>query len=161
MENRKKTSPKPGLPPAQNNNHDNVYKSILFCAEILGVAKETVRLWNVKGYVRVNPDGQYNLIDCIRHRLDMLNKQKDPYYLEKTRNMQEAANIKELQRKELEGSLVKAESVKQIWDDFLVKARSKLLAIPSALALELESNTSSYIEKRLTESISEALKELN
>ncbi|MBR0075126.1 MAG: hypothetical protein IJP96_05190 [Synergistaceae bacterium] len=70
------------------------------------------------------------------------------------------ADLKELELEEYKGNLIRVSEVKRQFAENIMNAKSKFLAIPKKLALELVGQDANVIEAKLKQEIYSALKEL-
>ena len=68
--------------------------------------------------------------------------------------------MKELELEEYKGNLIRVSEVKRQFAENIMNAKSKFLAIPKKLALELVGQDANVIEAKLKQEIYSALKEL-
>ena len=78
----------------------------------------------------------------------------------KTRLTTAAAEINELKLSQERGEVVKSSAVMKVWCDNVIRAKTKLLNIPTKIAPELVGQDVTEIQSRLTNEIEQALKEL-
>lgn len=141
------------------------------CAEISGVSVRTIERWASSGTVKTGKHG-YGLVSILLERQrrlieerdrakESIEQKQDRLYIAKCRKLEAEARMKELEADEMEGQLVNASQVIEQWQNLIVRCRSKLLSIPSRLALELAGKEPPEIKLRLTEVVDEALVELS
>ncbi|MBT9158882.1 MAG: hypothetical protein DDT26_00130 [Dehalococcoidia bacterium] len=147
-------------------------------AKRAAVTDRTVKAWAHKGYVPRNEKGQLDLLSALEHRITTLNAEIATLRRRKVANgsledlklaklaaevrlLEAKADSEEFVRDERAQSLVERDSVEREYAEFLVKARARLLNIPTRLALELaQLSDPSFIERRLRDTVYEALIEL-
>jgi phage terminase Nu1 subunit (DNA packaging protein) len=89
-------------------------------------------------------------------------KTKDPLTDEKIRLTKAQADKIEVENQLIAGELLKAEDIESEWTNYVLSCRSRLLSIPSKLALELSQITDpNIVQKRLKTEVNQALDELS
>ena len=78
----------------------------------------------------------------------------------KTRLTTAMAEINELRLSESRNELVRSSVVEKVWCDNVIRAKTKLLAIPPKISPELVGQDLRFIEAKLSQEIDEALYEL-
>lgn len=137
-----------------------------------GVHYRTIENWKAQGKIE-SEGGKYGLKSAIKYRIGELereleeiknNPQAELKYqklLAEVETQKAIARIRNLEADQLEGKLVEASEVIEIWKNAIAACKSKFLAIPSRLALELSGmDNPEAIQGRITEVVEEALKEL-
>jgi hypothetical protein len=134
-------------------------------AAIFDVTERTIQTWAVKacgGKKKV-----YDLKVLASWRCKQLEEEIQRLRLEsgnsaKVRKYEAEARLAEMKVLELEGTLVQAEVVQRQWSDAINRAKSKFMALPDRLALELsQQGDPAIVRARLQEVIVEALSELS
>ncbi|QOY37981.1 hypothetical protein AWH56_010660 [Anaerobacillus isosaccharinicus] len=67
----------------------------------------------------------------------------------------------EMELRSLKGQLHEAKDVRMIMNDMIISAKSKLQAIPSRIAMQLENESATVIEETISKELYEALKILS
>lgn len=117
--------------------------------------------------------GKYALIDSVRNYVAYLRSKPknqhdgDPntaegkgYEFHRARLTQAKADIAEIEAELLKGQSHDAAAVAKVWGDMITNARTKLLAMPTKLAAQLEGLTIAERQDALRDAINAALSEL-
>lgn len=141
----------------------------------VGISHRTVENWAAQGLIEKG-EGGYSLVGAFQCRIKRLEDElakskerkdvatdlKERKLLAECRKEEAIANLKELELQKVEGQLVAAAEIVSEWENFVMRCRAKLLAMPSRLALELSGiEDAAEIERLLRLAVDEALEELS
>lgn len=138
--------------------------SLTELASIFDVTERTIQTWAAKacgGKKKV-----YDVRVLAKWRCRQLEEEIQRLRLEsgnsaKVRKYEAEARLAEMKVLELEEVLVRSEDVQREWGDAIARAKSKFMALPDRLALELSQQTEpKLVRDRLQEVVIEALTEL-
>ena len=163
---------------------EEFYLSIPKVAAILDVSTRTVARYREEGHITPSEKG-YPLIASVKHYISLL-KENIAKKQEKIASISDAeldinvmglkvqklqaevrernaiADIKELERDRLQGSLVDADEVVNYYQELVIRAKAKFLSLPDKLALELSGmSEQGEIQELLQLRIDECLSELS
>ena len=163
---------------------EEFYLSSAKIGAILGVSSRTVQRYKEEGYIGLTEAG-FPLIEAVKHYIQLLKdniakKQQKIDSISETepatrlnslkikkleaevREQNAIADIKELERDKLQGSLVEADEVVNYYKDLVIRAKAKFLSLPDKLALELSGmSDQGEIQELLQLRIDECLSELS
>jgi hypothetical protein len=163
---------------------EEIYLSGKELGEIIKAPIRTIENWAAARKITQDNKGKYGLISAFKYQLESIQEklaktkekleeaeasQKERISLAKSRKLIAEANkeevlakIKQLELEKLEGSLVKATEIEEIWANLIANCTAKFNSIPAKLALELSGiNKPEQIESILRSGIEEALSELS
>lgn len=135
----------------------------------LGISSTTFKDFLARGIIEERPKGQYTLEDCAKQYLNHLREiaagrmTTDGLSLqdERARLAKEQADAKEMENAIARGELVYISEIVKEFESQLVKARTKLLAVPTKVAAEANAAATVKEVQNIVESaIIEALSEL-
>lgn len=142
-------------------------------SEIIGVGDRQIRNLAEEGILVRNSHGKYLLLKSIKNYIMNLKiakagqnvtsdfeEQELDLEKEKAKNEHFKAMITEIRLQLIKGKVHKSEDVGAVITDMFIKFRSKMMALPSALAPKLEGKEKFEIQEKLKEKIEEALHEL-
>ena len=163
---------------------EELYFSIPKIASILEVSTRTVARYREEGHITPSEEG-YPLIKTVKYYINLLkdniakkqqkidsisesepatrlNSLKIKKLEAEVRERNAIADIKELERDKLQGSLVEADEVVNYYKDLVIRAKAKFLSLPDKLALELSGMSEQReIQELLQLRIDECLNELS
>lgn len=144
--------------------------SIKELAELFGYTTQRVDQLVDEGLVVKRSRGKYAVWESIKgmilHRDTKKKNQWDgeeggDYEVHRARLTSAKADIAEMQRDTLKGTVHEAGAVEAVWTDMLMNCRSKLLAIPTRLAPRIRKESDlATVQEILETAITEALNEL-
>ena len=140
--------------------NESIWRSLEECAETLRVSQETIKRWGRDNSIARNGRGEFNIVHCYAKKLSQIVDEGDPYYQAKVREMNARADYKETEVMMLQGTLVKASEVQRTWANMLTPIRSKFLALPSKMAMQLSHREAQEIKDALTSEIIAILRDL-
>lgn len=135
----------------------------------LGINVATLRDFVARGIIEERPKGQYTYEECARQYLDHLREiaagrmTSDGLSLqdERARLAKEQADAKEMENAIARGELVYISEIVKEFESQLVKARTKLLAVPTKVAAEANAAaTVKEVQQIIEDAVIEALSEL-
>lgn len=138
-------------------------------SDFLGVSQQAVSKMNFPRIPNSIPI-QYDFLEAIKYYLEQKRQEEKRINLgEERAKLAKAQRLKidierELKKIELarvKDKLIEVATIEKEWAKILLTVRSKLLAIPSRMAVVLDGQSKIEIEKRLREVIEEALTELS
>ncbi|WP_319419481.1 hypothetical protein [Pleurocapsa sp. FMAR1] len=148
------------------------YLSAAEVAKAVGVHYRTIENWAAQEYLE-RDEGKYGLISALRHRIAQLEDEvmglkdnpKAELQLQKLKEevaeRRAIARIKNMKADLLEGKLVDAGEVLDLWKNAIANTKAKFINLPAKLALELSGmDKPEDIQARLAQVINEALVEL-
>ncbi len=150
------------------------YLSAAEVAKYLGISYRNIENWAYKGHISRH-NRKYGLISALQYRVSQLVKQLEAQNLSLDMNelrkqklqadvdtQRALARIKNLEADKLEETLVDATEVAEVWKNFVLRCRAKMLSLPTKLAIELAGiNNEAEIEQIWQKTIDEALAELS
>ncbi len=163
---------------------EEFYLSSAKIGAILGVSSRTVQRYKEEGYIGLTESG-FPLIEAIKHYIRLLkdniakkqqkidsisesepatrlNSLKIKKLEAEVRERNAIADIKELERDKLQGSLIEVDEVVNHYKDLVIRAKAKFLSLPDKLALELSGmSEQGEIQELLQLRIDECLNELS
>lgn len=134
-----------------------------------GIPERTIRDWQTKGIVPKTDDLSEVVRSVVAYykqiaeeKLSRGSKDEDEeLYWEKVRLTRAQATEKELALSQLTGETVKASETVQVWSNYILACRARLLSLPSRHAQELAGISTAYqVQQILQSSVDEALQEL-
>lgn len=141
--------------------------------ELIGVGDRQIRNLAEEGILVRNSHGKYILTKSIRNYVTNLKISKAGQNVvsdfddgtldlnsEKAKNEHFKAMISEIRVQLMKNEVHKSQDVGAVITDMFTKFRSKMMAMPAALALKLENKRKEEIQEVLTEKVNEALNEL-
>lgn len=134
-------------------------------AQIIGKTPQWVRQLTRDGVLTQQSRGKYLLSEAVQAYIEHVSGGKEddakPRLVDyKTEHERIKAEKAALELAEMQGNLHSSEDVQVVMSDMIVTAKSKMLAIPSRVSLQLDGEPSTVIEKVLTKEISTALASL-
>lgn len=132
-----------------------------------GIPEQTLSRWIQQEIIPDDPDLAVVTTAVVNHYKGQLKAkidktEKDPLYQEKVRETKARADKLEIENQVTAGELTLVDQVQKTWSNYIMNSRSRLLAIPSKLALELSGmNDPNQIQDRIEKEVHEALKELS
>lgn len=141
--------------------------------EVIGVGARQVRNLAEEGILKRNSHGKYLFLRSVKNYIMTLKLSKAgekitgdfeeggfDFEKEKGRSEHYRADMMEMKLQLMEGKLHKSEDVGAVLTDMFTKFRSKMMAMPSALAPKLEGKGKFEVQEMLKEKVEEALHEL-
>lgn len=134
-----------------------------------GIPERTIRDWQTKGIIPKTEHLSLAVQAVVAYykqiaeeKLSRGSKDEDEeLYWEKVRLTRAQATEKELALSQLTGELVKASETVQVWSNYILACRARLLSLPSRHAQELAGiTTPSLVQQILQSGVDEALQEL-
>jgi hypothetical protein len=141
-------------------------------SRITGTPARTIRNWIDRGIIATNEKGEVCCLQVLRQDRDRQVEESDrqrekkgnpqqQLILAQTEKIKVETQIKRLELRKAEGGLISFDEVAQDFETALVTSRSKLLAIPTRMALDLAgTDNPKEIARKLTEVIDESLQSL-
>ena len=151
---------------------ESVICGVMPLSKMLGVTKQQIGNLVENGIVIKAGRGKYdaiqsvaNYINSMRDREELRNKKPEEIRLMVEAQKYEHEAIKtrktELQVKQLEGTLHHADDVKAVWNNIIVAAKSRLLAIGVKVSPQIAGETdTSIIQGNIDREVREALQEI-
>lgn len=133
---------------------------------IVGKTPQWIRQLTRDGVLKQVGRGKYILGDAVQAYIDHAAGGKEengkPRYVDaRTEHELIKKEKAEMELRALKGQLHEAKDVRMIMNDMIITAKSKLQAIPSRIAMQLENESATVIEETISREISEALKILS
>lgn len=142
-------------------------------AKIIGRTDRTIQLMAKDGilsFEKIRNKNQYDLYVVVQEYIDYLTKSnnekissnEDAKLREEVRYKRAKADIMELELKEIEGQMHRAEDVEEMTTDLVLAVRSALLSLPGRLGVNLASvNTAAECSDVIKKEICEILEDLS
>ena len=138
-------------------------------AKLLLISDRRVQQLSKEGVIPKTDHGRYELAPAVQGYVRYLQERSlgrpnapEDYHTEKARLVRLQADKAEIELKELNGQLVRADDVEAEWTDMLSAMKSRLMAIPSKAApiVAAEDNPAQVIDV-IEDLVREALQELS
>jgi hypothetical protein len=135
-------------------------------AAVVGKTSRWIRQLTSEGILKQISRGKYILGDAAQQYIEHIAGGKEdntkPRYIdEKTEHERIKKEKATLELRMLQGKLHEANDVEKIMTDMILSAKSKLKALPTRLAPELENESAAFIKKKLTTEIDAVLMSLS
>lgn len=133
--------------------------SLMELSEILGIAERTVRELTMKGALKREGVGVYNLKKSIQgylaYKLGNGEESRNEILLKKKADRE----LKEMSLLEKKGQLVKKDDVKNFISTLIINFKDTILAFPDKVASKMELDTK--VKQEIKDGLSEILEELS
>ncbi len=133
-------------------------------AMAFGISVQAFDKWNLKPIARDGREALFYLPEVVAHRLARESKQENQINLQKEVARLNKAKADHEERKVaiLDGKLLPADKVEEVWSGMIMACRAKILPIPTKLALQLSMESDPVkVEEALREECDGALEELS
>lgn len=138
-------------------------------AKLLDLTPRRVNQLAAEGVIPKADRGRYELVPVVRAYVRYLREKAvkgdthgDDYSTHRTRLIKARADVMEMERAQMEASLIPAHDVQDAWTEVMAACRAKLLSIPTKTAPEaFAAKDLNDIKAILKDSIHEALAELS
>jgi phage terminase Nu1 subunit (DNA packaging protein) len=136
--------------------------------KLLDLTPQRVNQLVKEGIVPRAERGRYELVPVVRAYVKYLRDRAvkgdvhgDGYSVQRTRLIKARADLAEMEKAQMENSLIPAEDVKEAWVEVLSACRAKLLSLPTKVAPEVfAAKELNDVKGILKETVNEALLEL-
>ena len=163
---------------------EDIYISAAKLSLMMGIGARTIERYKAQGKIEGNKSG-YGVISTYKYYVELLKEDLDKKQQQldqqndvaepirivnlkvqkleaEVRERNAIADIKELERDKLQGSLIEVDEVVNHYKDLVIRAKAKFLSLPDKLALELSGmSEQGEIQELLQLRIDECLTELS